>query len=227
MDKIKADEILAAGNAEDEEVGTARKGNIRKDGTVYHVITKSWRKRRLFDTELASYRKDLLHELCIRFGITILFSVTMPTHTHDVFITPQWSILSHVMTILDSNVAKHVRKYMPDRVKGRKLVFSEDPAYVMVTDMPHLFFLGKYTFGNYLYLKNEGKTVPDSCFWMFEKGYFAEPYNGKLYRRLFGMEAPELLEFYRTHSDAEVMSYARQAFIDWTEDDNAGLFLRK
>ena len=223
--KITADEILSMQIPDAEPVGTARKGNIMKNGLFYHVITTSWRKRRLYDTELASYRKDLLHELCIRCGITILFSVTMPTHTHDVFITPDWETLSHVITILNSNVAKHVRRYMPDRVKGRKLVFSEDPAYVMVSDMPHLFYLGKYTYGNYLYLRSEGKPVPDSCFWMFEKGYFAEPYNGKLYPRLFGMDAPDLLEFYKAHTESEIMTYARDAFMDWTDADNASLFL--
>lgn len=224
--KITADEILSMQIPDAEPVGTARKGNIMKNGLFYHVITTSWRRRRLFDAELASYRKDLLHELCIRYGITILFSVTMPTHTHDVFITPDWKILSHVIAILNSNVAKYARRYLQDRMKGRKLVFSEDPAYVMVTDMPHLFYLGKYTYGNYSYLRSEGKTVPDSCFWMFEKGYFAEPYNGKLYPMLFGMEAPDLLGFYKAHTEAEVMSYAREAFMDWTDADNARLFLK-
>jgi len=226
MAKLTSNDILSMQTTGFEPVGTARNGNIMKNGTFYHVITTSWRKRRLFDPELALYRKDLFHELCIKCGITILFSVTMPTHTHDVVITPDWETLSHVVMILDSNVAKHVRKYMPDRVKGRKLVFSEDPAYVMISDMAHLFYLGKYTYGNYLYLRREGKAVPDSCFWMFEKGYFSEPYNGKLYPKLFGLEAPELLEFYKAHTDAEVLSYAREAFLDWTDADNAGLFLR-
>ena len=228
MGMLTINDVLKGRQAfEDKEVGIASRQNIRKEGTVYHVITTSWRRRWLFDVELALYRKDLLHELCMKHGIIILFSVTMPTHTHEVFITPDWETLSNVIKLLNSNVAKHVRRYMHDRIKNRKHVFGNDPAYIMVCDIIQLFFLGRYIYKNYLYLKEEGKPVPDSCFWLFEKNYLTDPYNPKLYMMLFGMEPNELLLFYASHSDAEVRQYAAAAFSGWTKEDNERLFMRQ
>ncbi len=227
MVKITRSELLGSRPGEDFRIGVASKSTVRKNGTVYHVITTSWRKKWLFDSTLAAYRKDLLHELCIKRGITILFSASMPTHTHDVFITPDWETLSGVMKTLDSAVAKYVRRHFPERIKGRNLVFSKDPVYIMVEDIRHLFFLGKYIHGNCQYLKDEGKPVPDSCFWMFRKNYLAPPYNERIYSPLFGMSAPELIEFYESHSDAEVRRFANEKYKDWTKEDNDNLFVRR
>lgn len=212
---------------EQSNVGTASRGNIRKDGRFYHVITTSWRKRWLYDSELALYRKDLLNEECIKHGVTILFSVTMPTHTHDVFITPDWETIAEVIRIVNSSVSKYVRRHMPERMKNRSKVLSEHPAYVIINDIVQLFVTGKYLYKNYSYLKDENKAVPDSCFWMFEKNYFSDPYNGKLYKQLFGMEPKNLLDFYANHSDAEIKMFCDTAFSEWTEEDNKRLFFRK
>ena len=86
---------------------------------------------------------------------------------------------------------------------------------------------GKYIHGNCQYLKDEGKPVPDSCFWMFRKNYLAPPYNERIYSRLFGMSAPELIEFYESHSDAEVRRFAKEKYKDWTKEDNDNLFVRR
>ena len=228
MKNLSIEQLLKEKPAiEESHVGLASRNNIRKEGTVYHVIITSWRKKRLFDAELAQYRKDLLHEECINHGVSILFSVTMPTHTHDVFITPDWETLSHVIKMVNSNVAKFVRRHMPDKIKNRRYVFSSDPAYVMVENINQLFFLGKYVYNNYSYQKSEGKQVPDSCFWMFEKNYFSEPYDSKLYQKLFRMEPKSLLEFYATHTDADVKEFAGIAFNDWTDEDNRRVFIRQ
>ena len=219
--KITKEELfIKSVPTESSHIGTATKGNIDKGAVFYHVITVSWRKRRLFDRDLARYRQELLCELCAKKGVSILFSVTMPTHTHEVFITPDWETLSCVVKLVNANVAKMAH----DRYKDGRRVFSGDPEYIAINSMDHLFFLGKYTFGNQQYLKNDGKPVPDSCFWMFEKNYFVEPYNGDLYVKLFGMEPSKLLEIYSTKTDAEVRALARQLFGDWTELDNESLF---
>ena len=151
----------------------------------------------------------------------------MPTHTHDVFITPDWETIAEVIRIVNSSVSKYVRRHMPERMKNRSKVLSEHPAYVIINDIVQLFVTGKYLYKNYSYLKDENKAVPDSCFWMFEKNYFSDPYNGKLYKQLFGMEPKNLLDFYANHSDAEIKMFCDTAFSDWTEEDNKRLFFRK
>ena len=225
MHGITLDDLLKV-CPEESRIGTSSAGNIDKTGVVYHVITTSWRKKWLFDAELASYRQDLLCELCLKRGITILFSATMPTHTHEVFITPSWEDLSAVMRTLNSNIAKYVKRHMPDRMKGRRSIFSPDPVYIMVTDIEFLFYLGKYIFGNCQHLKDEGKNVPDSCFWMFEKGYFPEPYNAAAYTTLFDISPTDLLELYRTKTNSEIRTLAAIKFASWTKSDNAALFIR-
>ena len=226
MTKMRKEDLFKERHVEEKKVGMSSRRNIDKSGFVYHVITTSWRKKWLFDKELAKYRQDLLCELCSKRGITILFSATMPTHTHEVFITPSWEILSAMMRTLNSNVAKYAKRHLVERVEDRARVFSDDPAYVMVDSINYLMYLGMYIFCNQQYLKDEGKSVPDSCFWMFEKGYFPEPYNAEIYQKLFGMNASELLSLYKTKTAKEVWQFAKERFNDWTEEDNKNLFLR-
>ena len=225
MAKLSKEDLFMERIGEENKVGMSSRRNIDKNGLVYHVITTSWRKKRLFDKDLAKYRQELLCELCSKKGIAILFSATMPTHTHEVFITPSWEVLSSVMRTLNSNVAKYARRHLSEKIEERARVFSDDPAYVMVDSINYLMYLGMYIFCNQQHLKDEGKSVPDSCFWMFEKGYFPEPYNAELYLKLFGMNATELLALYKTKTAKEVWKFAKERFIEWTEEDNRRLFL--
>ena len=141
-------------------------------------------------------------------------------------ITPSWEILSGVIRTLNSNVAKYARNHMPERLDGWGSVFAPDPAYVLVDSMDYLFFLGKYVFDNQQRLKEEGKSVPDSCFWMFEKNYFPEPYRADIYQKLFGMSPADLYSIYKNKTSAEVRLLSKQLFRDWTAEDNRRLFIR-
>ena len=207
-------------------IGTATNRSIDKRGYVYHVITTSWRKLWIFFGNVARYRQDLLCELCAKKGVTILFSVTMMNHTHEVFITPDWETLSSIIRTVNSNVAKYIRSSCADKVKDRKKIFSSDPRYIMVVDIVHLFCLGKYIFDNPRYLIDQGKSPPDSCFWMFESNHFIEPYKARVYETLFGMTAQQLYELYSTKSSEEVREFAVEHFKSWTKRDNERLFLR-
>ena len=226
MSKIVLTDLLAEESTVERRVGMASANNIGKSGVVYHVITTLWRKKRLFDMDLAKYRQNLLCELCAKRGITILFSATLPTHTHEVFITPSWEILSSMIRTLNSNVAKYARNHMQEKLDGWSRVFAPDPAYVLVDSMDYLFFLGKYVFDNQQRLKEEGKSVPDSCFWMFEKNYFPEPYKADIYQKLFGMSPADLYSIYKNKTSAEVRLLSKQLFGDWTAEDNRRLFVR-
>ncbi len=227
MAKITISDLLPEENTVDRKVGMASGRNIDKRGFVYHVITTTWRKKRLFDMDLAKYRHNLLCELCAKRGITILFSATLPTHTHEVFITPSWKVLSNMMRALNSNVAKYAKKHLADKMEGWSRVFSPDPAYVLVDSMDYLFFLGKYVYENQQRLKEEGKSVPDSCFWMFEKNYFPSPYRADIYQKLFGMSPAELYSTYKNKTSREVWMLSKQLFGDWTAEDNRKLFYKE
>jgi len=226
MTKLTLADLFSEESIVDRRVGMASGKNIDKSGVVYHVITTSWRKKRLFDMDLAKYRQNLLCELCAKRGITIMFSATLSTHTHEVFITPDWEILSNVIRILNSNVAKYAKKHLGEKLEGWRSIFSPDPAYVLVDSLDYLFFLGKYVYENQQRLKEEGKPVPDSCFWMFEKNYFPEPYKADIYQKLFGMSPADLFSIYKNKTSAEVRLLSKQLFRDWTTEDNRRLFIR-
>lgn len=228
MTKPKISELLKKADFTEshENAGTVEKGNIDRTGHFYHVITQSWGKDRIFSREIAAYRHDLLCKLCAERGVTILFSVTMPNHTHEVFMTPDWKILPDILKNLNMNVSKRIREKA--RAEGRsfdgKRLFNYCPTYAIVQDIIYLFYLGKYIFDNPHHLEEEGKFVPYSCFWMFSKGYFKEPYDGNIYLQLFGMTGKELYDVYSKMSAKEVMKFAKERFKDWTPEDNARLF---
>ena len=206
-------------------VGTSLRHNIDKTGHVYHVITQSWNKKNIFNREVASYRHNLLCKLCAERGIVILFSTTMPNHTHEVFLTPSWDGLSAVFAILDCNVTKYIRKSDKEgKFSSWRRIFDYCPKYIIVKDMVNLLYLGKYIYDNPEHLRSEGRPVPDSCFWMFERGHFVVPYDEKIYERLFGLTYRQIYELYTGKTKKEVLEYARRQYSDWTEEDNRRVF---
>lgn len=167
----------------------------------------------------------MLCRLCIEFNVVILFSVTMPNHTHDVFFSDSWENISNVLKSLNSAVSKYVYKKDPKRKEKRKPIFNSRPNYSIVTTVNYLFFLGRYCLWNVEQLENEGRFVPYSCFWMFEKGHFSEPYKRGIYKDLFGFEPNELLDFYKAHSKSEVFELSKTLFSDWTQEMNNEVFI--
>lgn len=247
MQKPSFSELIKSNGREQEfpKPQTSSKRSIEKDGHCYHVITQSWCKEKIFSVEAATYRHNLLCRLCAQEGIVILFSVTMPTHTHEVFLTSDWQSLSKVIRILNVQVSRFIRNELVEKAirrakeeskrvnedylrekERRHRIFDNRPTYIAVRDIVYLMFLGKYIFDNPVYLKAEGKAVPFSCFWMFEKNYFRAPYDEKIYLRLFGMTAPELFRLYDTKEKKEVKAFAQERFKDWTKEDNNQLFSR-
>ena len=201
--------------ADDNKIGTALKKNVDKSGYCYHVITQSWDKRNIFNREVASYRQNLLCRLCSERGIVILFSTTMPNHTHEVFLTPSWEALSAVFISLNGNVAKYIRNHEKDgKLKNKRRIFDYCPKYVIIKDMVNLLYLGKYIYDNPEYLRAEGKIIPDSCFWMFERGHFVAPYDEKIYEKVFGLTYKQIYELYTTKTKKEVLEYAKRLYSD-------------
>lgn len=195
-------------------VGRASEGNIEKDAHVYHVITKSNDGGSIFYKEVGDYRHTLMCKLCDEKRITILFSVTMPNHTHDVFLTPDWELLPAVIRNLNMNITKFLRKRFPSRYKPGLRILRRYPVYVPVRSVADLFYIGKYIYDNPAYLRAEGKYVPHTCFWMFDKNYFPGGYDGSIYMKLFNLTPQELLEKYENLTAQQIREYAFKAFPD-------------
>ena len=196
-----------------EKIGRASGGNIDKTGVFYHVITKTFNGDNLFLSRgFGEYRHNLLCGLCEERGITIVFSVTMPNHTHDVFLTPDWETLSEMVRILDTNCSKYIRNKEKERLRKGNEVFRRCPRYIVVRDAGYLFARGKYVFDNPAYLKREGKYVPYECFWMFKTAHFLGGYDERLYQVLFDLSPQQVFNLYSSSTMEEIREYARLHF---------------
>ena len=207
-----------------ENSGNADRGNIDKSGHCYHVITRAWGKENIFTREIAQYRHDLLRSLCSAKGVVILFSVTMPNHTHEVLLVPDGNLLMNTYMVLDRTIVRMIRLRNPKKYRSGVRVLRRYPVYVALKDIVTLFYEGKYVYDNPAHLRREGKYVPYSCFWMFEKNYFPSPYDESVYRKLFGMSAKDLYGIYTTMTAPQVLEYARHRFSNWTPEKNDALF---
>lgn len=202
--------------------GSSARGDIEKNGYFYHVVSQSWRKETIFYPDIARYRHDLLCKTCAENGVTVLFSVTMPNHTHDVLMGPSWDVISKVMKVVNSHVSYYIRKKYPEKKK----VFRKYPVYVIIRDIKILFYLGKYAYDNPSVLTESDKGAPHSCFKAFETGKLQEPaYDRSIYQKLFGLTVQELVNLYKTMTKEQIMAYAEERFSDWTEEQNRQLFI--
>ena len=220
-------DLLREKDDDRKRVGKSIWGNIDKTGFFYHVVTKSWNGDKIFTKEIADYRHNLLCKLCGEAGITILFSVTMTNHTHDVFLTPSWKVMSEVMRVLNSRVSVMVRKLMENRISKNRPVFSKGIAYIVLRNPVAVLCEGKYVFDNPAYMRAEKQFVPHSCFWMFEKNYFVFPYDEKVFQKLFGMRGDEIHTLYSTENASEVRAFAESRCGNWTKAQIDAVFYRK
>ena len=222
LDFCRKDEDLP----DESIIGQSTSKNINKSRHCYHVITQSWAKDNIFYADVARYRQNLMCQLCTKVGIVIVFSATNPNHTHEVFITPGWNVLSAMFKSLNTNVSKYIRAHYENKARKGRRILAACPTYIPVENIVHFFYLGKYIYDNPQYLIKEGKQIPDSCFWMFEKNYFPEPYKADIYQKLFGMSPADLYSIYKNKTSAEVRLLSKQLFGDWTAEDNRRLFVR-
>ena len=206
------------------EGDSSNSGKSDRTGICYHVITQSWAKETIFYNDVAQYRHNLLCQMCSDRNIIIVFAATNPNHTHEVFLVPDWQTLASMMRVLDTNVSKFIRRQYPNKVRNGKKLFREEIAYYCVRDIQYLFYLGKYIHDNPLYLKEAGKPIPFTCFWMFENGYLKEPYREDVYKGLFGMSYRDVYQVYSTMTKKEVKQYAQERFKGWTKEMNERFF---
>lgn len=224
---LNINSLLRKPDDDRNHVGKAVWGNIDKTGYFYHVITKSWNGDRIFNKEIADYRHNLLCKLCGDAGITILFSVTMPNHTHEVFMTPSWEALAEVIRLLNSRVSIQIRKIFGNRFSKNRHIFTRCPAYVVLRDPIAIMCEGKYIFDNPAYLRSENQFVPHSCFWMFEKNYFVYPYDERVFMEILGMRGDEIYALYSRKNAEEVRALAQSRYSKWTKEMLEAVFYKK
>ena len=210
-----------------ERIGRACTRNIDKTACFYHVITKSNDGGVIFHQDSGDYRHSLLCRFCEEEGVTILFSMTMPNHTHDVFLTPCWEALTKVMRKVDLNITRHLRRRNPKKFKPGFRILRRYPAYIPIRDVVSLFMCGKYVYDNPEYLRAEGKFIPHSCFWMFEKEYFPAGYDGSIYRKLLAISPKEVFRLFSTCTPMQILEYAKEHFSSWTPQRTKAVFYRK
>ena len=197
---------------------------IDKNGRFYHVVQRASNRENIYDNEIAKYRANLLARICTMYNVTILFSVVMSNHTHDILMAEKWELIAQVIKEVNSAVARRLRKKSQQKYTNGRRVFEESPYYRAIHDIVALMVVAKYVFDNAKSIEDKGKYVPYSCFWFMRNDRLNKPYRKELYPLFFGMTEIELCNFFDAHTLAEVRTIATQLFKDWTQTDNDSFF---
>ena len=197
---------------------------IDKNGRFYHVVQRASNKDNIYDKELAKYRENLLCRICALYDITILFSVVMKNHSHDIVMAEAWELISKATKQVNSAVSKQVRNKNPKKYSNGRRVFASRPYYRAIHDIVDLHVVSKYTFDNVAKVEEMGGFVPYSCFWTMEKGIVVRPYNKELYPLLFQMSETDLCKFFKENDISTVRKLTIEHFRDWTQEDNDRFF---
>jgi len=229
MSEITFESLLSKREKEvfETNIGRSTEKKIDRTGCFYHVITRSFDGGTIYYQDTADYRHSLLCSLCESHGVTLLFSVTMLNHTHEILMVPDWASLVEVYRVLDLMVTRTIRRRSPKRYRKGIRILKRHPTYVVIRDIVSLFCTGKYLYDNPEYFRALGKKAPHSCFWMFELNHFTTPYDETIYTKLFGLSPREIFDIYSQKSPEDVWKYARQHFSFWTPEMNRAVFYRK
>lgn len=202
------------------KAGRSDNGRIDKNGRIYHMVQRGRNRENIYDEKSARYRHDLLCRECSKYGVGILFSVSMPNHTHDLLYAENWDTVSRVVQIVNTQVSRFIRKANPKRFKNDRRVFDERPVYVVVKNMKQIGITGKYIYENAAEFERQGKFVPFSCFFGMRNNYVpTPPYRKDLYEFIYGMELQQMCSFFEENSILDVGRHVEQRFASWTQSD--------
>ena len=188
---------------------TTNSKKLDRTGRFYHVTQQCYSFGNTFSLNSAKYRTHLLHEICRKNKVIVLCSIVMPTHTHDVFYSSEFSNIQHTVQAVNTAVSKYISKER--NYSKKEPVFADLPSYERISDKSHLFYLFKYLYENPQYLKKEGKHVPYSCFDQWEKNYF-KPYKTEAYKLLFNKELSEIVQMCMNMSKEEFFKESERLY---------------
>lgn len=197
---------------------------LDKNAHFYHVVQRASNRDNIFDIELARYRNNLLNRLCAMHNVTIIASVVMNNHTHDLLMADILSDISTTIRLVNTEVSHYLRKKSPKKYTNGRRIFESSPYYRAIHDIVDLMIAIKYIFDNMKQLETKGGVVPFSCFWNMSKGYLSRPYNKSIYPMLFGMSEVDLYNFLNENTMQQVIDISRERFKNWTSQDNTNVF---
>ncbi len=200
------------------------RNRVDKNGRFYHVVQRAANRENIFDKETARYRTNLLCRICTMYNVTILFSVVMSNHTHDILMAESWEIIAKVMKEVNSALSRKLRKENKEKYTNGRRIFETEPFYRAIHDMIDLMVTSKYVYDNAKSIEDKGKFVPYSCFWQMRNDRLSKPYNKELYPILFGMNEQDLCTFFETHSSGQIANLAAMQYKNWTQKDNDTFF---
>ena len=197
---------------------------LDKNGHFYHAVQRAANRDFIFDFELGQYRHNLLCRLCGIHDVSIIASVVMNNHTHDLLMADTWENIHNVMRLMNTSVAHSVRKRSKKFTNGHR-VFESTPYYRAIRSIEDLMVTIKYIFDNMRQVEVNGGAIPFSCFWSMARGYLPKSYGKSIYLALFGMTEIELFNFLNENSMQDVVRLAHERFQSWTPQDNANTFM--
>lgn len=197
---------------------------IDKNGRFYHVVQRASNRDNIYDNDLARYRENLLCRICTMYNVVILFSVVLSNHTHDILLAHNWENIATVIRLVNTAVARRLRKKNPKKYAYGRRVFESTPYYRAIHDIVGLYVVSKYVFDNAKNVILNKGFVPFSCFWFMENGNLTKPYDRRVYQTLFGMSVEELYRLFNENDISGVKQLALTQYRDWTETDNDSLF---
>lgn len=198
--------------------------SVERNGHFYHAVQRAANRENIFDIDLARYRHNTLCRICAMYNVTIIASIVMSNHTHDLFMADCLNDISTVMRLVNTAVSHYLRKKNPKKYTNGRRVFEDYPYYRAIHDIVGLMTALKYIFDNVKSLEVQGIIVPYSCFWNMSKGYLNKPYNKNLYLQLFGMKDVELYNFLNNNEMDKVRELSKEMFKHWTKQDNDNVF---
>ena len=217
------EKILEDQSVKLENVGTFRNGNIDFNCRFFHVIQRTYRRYQYFNNDLAWYYHSLIEAESPVYGVIPICQVIMPTHVHEVYYTRDVRDISNMRAVACGQTTLYMkRKRKKEKQQSVTRLFDRVPRYVAIADREQLLITLKYIYDNDLFLKKEGKLVPYSCFYHWEKQKY-KPYAvetvSDLYRikpeqlvKLLGEDKENVRRFAALYSSEEFRNEDRHVF---------------
>jgi len=219
------EKIIESQSIKLENVGTFKKGNIDFNCRFFHVIQRTYRRYQLFNNDIAWYYHSFIESECPKYGVVPICQVIMPTHVHEIYYADDVRNISKMRAVACGQTTLYVkRKRKAEKQTSVVRLFDRCPRYVPVVDREQLLITMKYLYDNDSYLKKEGRIVPYSCFYYWEKQRY-KPFAVETVSDLFGIKPENLMDLMKGDKDS-VIRFASLFSSEKIREDDRRLFLK-
>ena len=208
-----------------ENVGTFKKGNIDFNCRFFHVIQRTYRRYQLFNSDIAWYYHSFIESECPKYRVVPICQVIMPTHVHEIYYADDVRDISKMRAVACGQTTLYMkRKRTSEKQTSVVRLFDRCPRYVPVTDRAQLLITMKYLYDNDSYLKKEGRIVPYSCFYYWEKHKY-KPFAVETVSDLFGIRPENLVELMKKDKE-DVSRFASLFGSEKYKKEDGHIFLK-